>query len=76
MKKKDIDLDRLRNKKIVVEKTLGTERTAKDRLLKQVHSLKERAAKRKTSKIDLMEKYDTIRCDLIFDSRSTKRNWI
>ena len=56
MKEKNIDLDRLRNEKALVEKTLGTERTTKDRLLKQVYTLKERATKRKATETDPMEK--------------------
>ena len=66
MKDKNLDLDRLRNEKALVEKTLGTERTAKDRLLKQVHSLKERATKRKAGETDPMEKirYDQMRSNI------------
>ena len=74
-KDKDIDLDRLRKDKAAAEKILDTKPTAKERLLRQVHSLKERAAKRKMSNIDPMEKYGTVRCDQEFDSRSTNHNW-
>ena len=75
MKDKNLDLNRLRNEKALVEKTLGAERTAKDRLLKQVHSLKERATHGKAIEIDPLEKYGTIRCGQIFDSRSTNHDW-
>ena len=66
VKDRNIDLDRLCNEKSLVEKTLGTERTGKDRLLKQVHSLKERAVKQKTSETDPMEKirYNQMRSNI------------
>ena len=66
MKDKNLDLNRLRNEKALVEKTLGAERTAKDRLLKQVHSLKERATKRKAGETDPMEKirYDQMKSNI------------
>ena len=76
VKDKNIDLDRLRNEKALVEKTLRTKRTAKDRLFKQVRSLKERATKQKVSETDPMEKYGTIRYGQIFNSRSTNPDWI
>ena len=66
MKDKNLDLDRLRNEKALVEKTLGAERMAKDKLVKQVYSLKERATKRKAGETDPMEKirYDQMRSNI------------
>jgi hypothetical protein len=55
-KEKDININRLRKETEAAEKTLGAERTAKERLVWQVHSLKERAAKLKMSNIDPMKK--------------------
>ena len=52
---KDINLNILRKEKLAVEKTLGTKCMAKEGLLRQVHSLKERAAKQKSSDIDPMQ---------------------
>ena len=64
VKEKNIDLNRLCNEKALIEKTLGTKCTSKDGLPKQLRSLKERSAKRKTGKTDPMEN-NTVRSDAV-----------
>ena len=70
------DIDRLRKEKAAVERTLYAKRTAKKRLVWQVHTLKQWIAKQKSSGIDPMEKYGTIRCGQIYASRNINCDWI
>jgi hypothetical protein len=66
VKERDADIDRFCKEKAAVEKSLGAERTAKEKLVRQVHSLKERASKRKSSDIDPMERvrHDQMRSEI------------
>jgi hypothetical protein len=52
VKEKDVDMDRLCKETTATKKNLGAKRTTKEKLVQELHKLKERASKQKWSGID------------------------
>ena len=65
VKEKDADITRLRREKTALQKIINAERKAKEKLIREVHKLKEGASKRKSSN-DPMDKirYDQMRSEI------------